>query len=539
MSGLVKSANVTRRSLVAGSVMAAAACTAPLTHAFAANEIASATAIPTFLVKPDPISDFAEEFEFDVVVVGAGESGLSAVHSALAAGATVACLQNADAPFTTGNMSACVDLDQTSAAGQAAIASFINWKSDYRSDRDLVNMWIQDSWEAVHWWADAAESGGVESKPYDYSFIYNGYEMFFHANTYFHVDGNHNAAAAVIAAQEEAEGARFFYATPAVQLQTGADGGVDGVIGQRTDGSYILVKATKGVILCTGDYTGNTEMADYYCPDTKGFEPGVMFRDGSGMAMGMWAGAVMMPPNHTKMIHGEPAPTRLEMPFLFVNTRGERFMDESCGGRMGYLNNYQRKAIAEMGFQNPIGSKLFSIVPNNWQDYVNEWKEANPYEISVHNAYRDVNPEKWIQADTPEELAEAINAYMEENDFGVGPMDPATFAATLQRYNELCAAGSDDDFGKDARYMVPCDSAPYYACIRGSHRKSSILAGLVVDKSLQCLDGDMKPIRGLYAAGNASGGFYGGVDYPMNIEGLSIGRAVTTGYVAGRLVAGL
>ena len=49
----------------------------------------------------------------------------------------------------------------------------------------------------------------------------------------------------------------------------------------------------------------------------------------------------------------------------------------------------------------------------------------------------------------------------------------------------------------------------------------------------------MKPIRGLYAAGNASGGFYGGVDYPMNIEGLSIGRAVTAGYVAGRLVAGL
>ena len=128
MSGLVKSAKVTRRSLVAGSVMAAAACTAPLTHAFAANEAASATAIPTFLVKPDPISDFAEEFEFDVVVVGAGESGLSAVHSALAAGATVACLQNADAPFTTGNMSACVDLDQTSAAGQAAIASFINWR---------------------------------------------------------------------------------------------------------------------------------------------------------------------------------------------------------------------------------------------------------------------------------------------------------------------------------------------------------------------------------------------------------------------------
>ena len=39
--------------------------------------------------------------------------------------------------------------------------------------------------------------------------------------------------------------------------------------------------------------------------------------------------------------------------------------------------------------------------------------------------------------------------------------------------------------------------------------------------------------------GNASGQFFGGVDYPLDIEGLSIGRAITSGYVTGAHVAQL
>ena len=39
--------------------------------------------------------------------------------------------------------------------------------------------------------------------------------------------------------------------------------------------------------------------------------------------------------------------------------------------------------------------------------------------------------------------------------------------------------------------------------------------------------------------GNASGQFFGGVDHPMDIEGLSIGRAITSGYVTDAHVAQL
>ncbi len=535
--------NIDRRSLVKGAAGVAAASLAasamPLTHAVAAEEAASNPMVPSFLVKPEPITEFAQTYEYDVVVVGAGEAGLSAVHTALEAGATVACLQNTDTAFTTGNMAASVDTTQTSPAGVAACVSFVNWKSDYRSNLDLVRSWAENSFEALNWWADEAAKGGVESQAYDTTLTYNGYDIYLHANTYFHCKGAHNDAAQIICQAEAEAGAEFFFNTPAVQLQVAEDGAVTGVIGQDADGNHLLFTAKKGVIMCTGDYSGNKEMREYYCPDVRGFNDSVMLRDGSGYAMGMWAGAVLVPPTHTKMIHGEGSPVRLEMPFLFLDTTGHRFMDENCGGRMGYLNNYGRKYIAQTGFTNSNAAKIWSIVPSNWADYIDEWSEVNPYEISTHNAYRDVDSSKWLSADTIEGLADAINAYIDENEWGTEHMDAATLKEQIDRYNELCEKGADEDFGKDARYLVPIDGAPYYAVPRGSNGVPAILSGLMCDGNGQCLNIDMQPITGLYAAGNAAGQFFGGVDYPMNIEGLSIGRAVTSGYVLGAYVASL
>jgi predicted oxidoreductase len=46
-----------------------------------------------------------------------------------------------------------------------------------------------------------------------------------------------------------------------------------------------------------------------------------------------------------------------------------------------------------------------------------------------------------------------------------------------------------------------------------------------------------KTIPGLYAIGNMSSGFYGGVDYPLDIFGMSLGRCYTEGYIVGRDLA--
>ena len=126
-----------------------------------------------------------------------------------------------------------------------------------------------------------------------------------------------------------------------------------------------------------------------------------------------------------------------------------------------------------------------------------------------------------FQADTLEELAGKL-----------GIEDVDTFVASVERYNELAAAGADDDFGKPAQYLKPVDTAPFY----GTYRKqgiTAITAGVITDASQRVLDADDNPIRGLYAAGNTAGGFFGGVEYQLRtIEGISIGKAMTGGYVA-------
>ena len=122
---------------------------------------------PAFLQAPEPIVDFSETKEYDVVVVGAGESGLSAVHTALENGATVACVQNVNTAQTTGNMGAYLDIDANDEAALQACVSFINWKSDYRSDRHLVEAWARNSQEALTWWAEEAAAAGVEPVRHD------------------------------------------------------------------------------------------------------------------------------------------------------------------------------------------------------------------------------------------------------------------------------------------------------------------------------------------------------------------------------------
>ena len=535
--------NVTRRNLFKmGGIAAVAAAGASMLGGCApqpaavAEKKAADGGVPEFLQQPEPITEFAETKEYDVVVIGAGESGLAAAHTALEGGATVACVQNIPTAQTTGNMGASVDISKTDEAGVQACVAFLMEKNAYRSNRRLLEVWAKNSFEAINWWADTAAANGAESKPFDSTREYNGYTYHLHANTYNHLDGAHNAAALAIAEQLASDGVEFFYNTPAVQLYT-EEGRVAGVICSGEEGD-ILFKAAKGVILASGDCSGNEEMRNYYCPDLRGFKTMSEFRDGRGMCMGIWAGAQMTPVNHSKMVHGGGALTRLQVPFLNLDIHGERFMNEMLS--FAYLNNLMRGYLEEYDFQNPMAAKFFTIMPANWADIAIKWAEEYPAEVQLGVGNMKLPSEdQFVKGETLEELAANINAYMEAEQWGIDPIDEATIVESIRHYNELCATGVDGEFGKRAVFMTSIEEGPFFAVPRGANSVPAVLGGLVVDENQQCLDADRNPIPGFFAVGNASGQFYGGVDYPMDIEGLSIGRAITSGYVTGRYVAAL
>ena len=130
-----------------------------------------------------------------------------------------------------------------------------------------------------------------------------------------------------------------------------------------------------------------------------------------------------------------------------------------------------------------------------------------------------------VKCDTLEELAEKTGL----------PYD--TMKAEIERYNELCHNGLDEDFGKMSKRMFPVENPPYYACKFGNAGMLVMFGGLECNHDLQVTkDGTNDPIPGLYVAGNTMGRRLQ-VDYPVVVAGISLATALSFGRLAGKNAA--
>ena len=120
-----------------------------------------------------------------------------------------------------------------------------------------------------------------------------------------------------------------------------------------------------------------------------------------------------------------------------------------------------------------------------------------------------------LKAESAEELAALMG------------VDPTTFASAVARYNELCAAGNDEDFNKPADKMIPVEGTTYYA-LEMKPAGSVTYGGLVTDLDSRVLDKEGKPIDHLYAAGEVAFTGFFGEEYPC------CGMAISTGVYMGR-----
>ena len=141
-------------------------------------------------------------------------------------------------------------------------------------------------------------------------------------------------------------------------------------------------------------------------------------------------------------------------------------------------------------------------------------------------------------ASTIEELLDYMDCYKGETR--------KRALASIARYKELCEKGKDEDFGKDPRILkvTALKDQPFYGTIsRGSGQFGGGLSpglvtttGLDTDADGHVLNSQFKPIKGLYAAGNNAGGRYVTV-YQTPLSGISMGMAITEGYMLGEMLA--
>ena len=88
--------------------------------------------------------------------------------------------------------------------------------------------------------------------------------------------------------------------------------------------------------------------------------------------------------------------------------------------------------------------------------------------------------EKALKADTLEELAKLME------------VPEAQFVATIERWNEMVAAGKDEDFNFPGEMMMTIDTPPYYATKEFADGLCTA-GGLLVDTECRVLDKDRQP----------------------------------------------
>ena len=351
-------------------------------------------------------------------------------------------------------------------------------------------------------------------------------------------------------------GTQLLYGTSGVVLCQDENKAVTGVIVQDdATGEYIQINTAKGVVMAGGDYAGNKEMSwallnEYMERSERAGGSVDRFyssgRDGSSVKMMCWAGGFVEPaPRGTMILGGGPTGPWGANAMLWLNCRGRRFTNEGNITAAQTATSRQPKGLGclvtdKKWLKSVCASGLEHSGPNAGRpqyfldmiDGMNAVEPGPQGGIVKSCIVAERMYEKVLRADTLEELARYIG-YQEE--------DIPTFLQSIRHYNELCYAGADTDFGKDASAMIPVDEAPYYAVVTrfGSDEmvgpQMVTMSGVMTDHRLNVIDADRKPIRGLYACGNSLGGRYG-TGYCTPSAGNSIGYAMTHGRLAGQFV---
>lgn len=446
-------------------------------------------------VELDPISDFAVEETYDIVVVGAGDSGVCAVLTAVEEGATVACLQKEEAVAANGTGASAVIKGESTPAGIKRWMADWSQVNGWRTNNALFQHYVDHSEETLSWVIQRGIEAGVEPVNYE------------GPDSVKYDDGNVCAVIKVrqpsnlelmtaLAAKAADEGAVFYYATPAVQLVQDADGTVTGVIGKQKDGTYVKLNASKGVVLAAGDYMNNASLVDRYAADTKPFWRKQANRTGDGHILGILAGGTMAPAHHARQIHGIIGPF-MKTPLLMLDLAGNRFMNEMA-------------IMTDWGVQMALSGSYATPYPTLEQDYIHRFFDAAlngkytgvPTLESIDKQIDEGTTMYYFRGDTIEDLAAQLELPAE------------AVQASIDRYNELAAAGNDEDFGVPGSQMATIDTPPFY-CIRDRPGLAAINGGVLVDANYQIVDGQGEPIPHLFGAGVNAGNVCGGINWNM------------------------
>ncbi|TKT76188.1 FAD-dependent oxidoreductase [Aquamicrobium sp. LC103] len=330
---------------------------------------------------------------------------------------------------------------------------------------------------------------------------------------------------------------------PVVRLEE-RNGAVSGAI-LRQDGIERRITARRGVVLAAGGFPHDRRriaaMFDH-APDGSGhYSAAPETNSGDGLALGeaaggtvaddlvnagAWAPVSLVPRKDGTAGRFPHLVERAKPGFIAVDSRGRRFVNEA--------DSYHDfiSALLEV---TPAGTPpvAWLICDRRAQRrYGLGWSKPFPFPLGpyLRNGYL-------TEGRTPAELARKCG------------IDPDGLSATVEKFNRDAAKGEDPEFGRgrspynrvqgDGEHkpnasLAPLENGPFYA-VRILPGSLGTFAGLRTDARARVLSAKGEPISGLFAVGNDMSSIFGG-NYPSG--GITLGPAMTFGYIAGRTLAG-
>ena len=559
---------LSRRGFLQGSLMAGAGMLAagalsgcaPKAQAVPHPEAAAEQA-HSYWLGEEPVvaeSDIVDTRTTEFLIIGAGNAGMVAAATASDLGLDFIVAEKegcvGDTREYLGAINTKYSLEVADPVDEMKLLNELTRYASGRVDQRVIKTWLNEGKELVEWLTPLMEAQGKELvvTPMEADHPAGGTHYF--APTIEHAyypTYEYPMRNDILEWHIQEAGHEISYHYDLVKLDH--DGTkVTGAVFNTPEG-LVRVNATKGTLLATGGYAANPEMVQAIQPFVPACCTAASYSlrcDGYGLRAGLWAGGV-------KDVNGAPV----------IFDRGAVLPGVDCG----YVTDADgTQHFPATHYQVNIGSQPFLKVNRKGERFVNE---SLPYDTLCNAA--SIQPGGvWCQifdGNAVEDIlrfgttgcAAYTTAFMQMGmplddfigmDGGWGMMQKANsldelaallgfegeekqqLMATIEHYNQLVEQGEDTDFGKEPHRLSKIIEPPFYGCWFGGALLTTI-DGLRINQDMQMVTADNQVIEGLYAAGDVSGCFFSD-NYPEYIVACACGRTCTEGRHVARLLAG-
>lgn len=491
---------------------------------FAKTILAASAALMAFCAEAgiDPAALPLETLSADVVVVGAGGTGMAAAARAAEKGAKVIVFEKmpmigGSSAFAGGAIAGgSTNAQKKAGVTDATPEGFIKiWLDDQKRsfpggnpafpDKAAVEKMGREFTETVNWLESSVGHEYAAPRPFGY-----GGPRYAHAPLKSPVPASGRGSSPA-GGRFVIESLKHYTDKLGVEIKTNApvtdlimkDGAVVGVKAHDKKKRYEV--SAKAVVLATGGFAHNKAMLEQFVPQYAPFADlsvATVGATGDGINMAVKAGGVMYEDAWVIGLYVNSPKSELTKTFttkdkykdrVFVNEKGVRFVNEN----LPYLTD--NVAAQE---------KSWAIVDS-----------ADAEKVKVLVDY----PDKTLVAsgNTWAELAQNMGVPQE------------ALVKTMTDYNKACETGDDKTFKKPAAYLKPFLKAPFYA-VRVVPQTGGTMGGVKVNDKFQVIRADGSVIKGLYAGGEVQNRPYYGRVYT---SGTGLGIAYTSGRIAGGCAA--